>query len=144
MQLCRLYPCGPVSLLTRAVCPFVQLFGDQLETVGCSSQHITPCLPFLARSVHGWGYPNGFRGCPSSRLAHAAPPLALTPLPWPMYVALSSAIQLTTWPLDWSAQLFSTFVRHPRFSALPICNFVPRPSKAYMWYSAASWIFQPG
>ena len=60
--------------------------------------------------LHGWRHPNGFQGHPS--------PIGVA------YIAHSAAIQHTTC-LDWPPQLFSTFIWHPRLSALPICDFMP-------------------
>ena len=84
--------------------------------------------PFLARSAHGRG---GIR-----MVSKAVRHLDITsctcgtttrPSPWPTSSILLpfSMLEAFTWPLDWSTQLFGTFVQHPRLSALDICDFVP-------------------
>ena len=60
-------------------------------------------------------------------LVPVAPLLAPTSSPWPTTPVLPpfSMLEAFTRPLDWSTQLFSTFVWHPRLSTLPIYYFVP-------------------
>ena len=55
-----------------------------------------------------------------------APLLAPTPSPWHTSLVLSpfGMLEAFTWPLDRFTLLFSTFVRHPRLSTLPIYDFI--------------------
>ena len=98
MQLCRLYPCGPVSLLTRAVCTFVRLFGDQLE-IGVVVHSISrPASLFLLGQYMDGGIrmvSEAVRHLDLHMQHHHSP----SPFPWPMYVSLSSAIHLRLGPL---------------------------------------------
>ena len=52
-------------------------------------------------------------------------PYIIAVAPTPPVLPPFSMLETFTWSFDWSTQLFSTFIWHPRLSTLPICYFVP-------------------
>ena len=92
----------------------------------CMSRSANPSLSLLVQHMDG-ATSEWFPKQPVTSTLPAAPLLAPTSSPWPTSPVLPpfSMLEVFTWPLDWSTELFSTFVGHPRLSMLSICYFVP-------------------